>query len=554
MHIAIFLAISAVALPVHRLARLLTSVDATAAHVADVTLGIWVLKGALLLTAAYAVLIARLRPALHRASAWIPGLARREQPVRAVEWAVLAGALAAALGLRLVSLSAGLWIDEIQTLVDYVRLPLPQLLATFDSQNQHLLYSVLARVSSTIFGESAWSLRIPAVLFGVGSVAALFWFARTVATTREALLAVVLITVSYHHIWFSQNARGYTGLLLWTLVGTGLFVRLLSAPGVRLPRLILAYGGVMALAHYTHISAAFITAAHGLVWLGLLRGYRPEPAPARVARYGPGLGFLGVIAFTLLLYAPVLPQFLETLLAPTHGGAAGEWKSALWFLRESWRVLTLGIPGGSFVLLAAIGVFGLGLWSYARQSLILPMLMVLPGILTAGAVLILEHNFWPRFFFFGFGFGILIAVRGVLELATLLIPRQAPAAATAALTLAAAASAITISAAWNPKQDFGGALEYVQRTRASGDAVVAVDMSGFVYSRYLQPSWRWVRSANELSSVENRRGRTWVLYTFPTKLSAADPEIWRRLQQSYRPAAEFPGTVGGGTVYVVVNR
>ena len=267
-----------------------------------------------------------------------------------------------------------------------------------------------------------------------------------------------------------------------------------------------------------------------------------------------GLGFLGVAVFTLLLYAPVLPQFLGTLLAPTHGGAAGEWKSTLWLLRESWRVLSLGIPGGQLALLAGFALVGLGLWSYARQSLVLPALMLVPGVVTAAVVLILDHNFWPRFFFFGFGFGILIAVRGVMELAALTIPRSAPAAATAALGLAAAASAVTVSTAWNPKQDFGGALEFVQRSRGSGDAVVAVDMSGFVYSRYLQPSWRWVRNANELETVENTSGRTWVLYTFPSKVSAAEPEIWHRLQQSYRPAAEFPGTVGGGTVYVVVNR
>ena len=83
------------------------------------------------------------------------------------------------------------------------------------------------QIAGAIFGDGPAALRLPAVLFGVASIAALYLFARRVTTVREALVAAALMTVSYHHIWFSQNARGYSALLFWTLVSSWLFARAL---------------------------------------------------------------------------------------------------------------------------------------------------------------------------------------------------------------------------------------------------------------------------------------------------------------------------------------
>ena len=43
----------------------------------------------------------------------------------------------------------------------------------------------------------------------------------------EALPAYPLIATSYHHVWFSQNARAYTTLALLRLVTSGLLLRVL---------------------------------------------------------------------------------------------------------------------------------------------------------------------------------------------------------------------------------------------------------------------------------------------------------------------------------------
>ena len=71
------------------------------------------------------------------------------------------------------------------------------------------------------------------VLFGLASILALYLFGRQVTSASESLLAAALLTFSYHHVWFSQNARGYTGLLFWTLLSSWLLLRALRNGAAR---------------------------------------------------------------------------------------------------------------------------------------------------------------------------------------------------------------------------------------------------------------------------------------------------------------------------------
>ena len=99
-----------------------------------------------------------------------------------------------------------------------------------------------------------------------------------------------------------------------------------------------------------------------------------------------------------------------------------------------------------------------------------------------------------------------------------------------------------------------GTLEYVDRVRADGDAVVMLDMAILPYQEYWEVDWRIIQDAGELQAVEARHERTWLVYTFPTSLTTLQPDVWARMQDSYLQAAEFSGTVAGGDVIVMVNR
>ena len=173
----------------------------------------------------------------------------------------LAALLLLGLVLRLIHLGTGLWYDEIQTLVQFARLPIGRLLTEYPSTNHHPLYSQLASASIGLLGESGATLRLPAALMGTASLWAFYRLAMMVTTRREALLGTLLLTLSYHHVWFSQNARGYSGLLLFTLLGTAAFLRLLQDPRAGWPAAAW-YGGCMALAAYIHPTAVALPAAY----------------------------------------------------------------------------------------------------------------------------------------------------------------------------------------------------------------------------------------------------------------------------------------------------
>src|SRR6185503_1521457 len=109
------------------------------------------------------------------AALWPGRAATREE---STPWIALAALMSLAAVLRAIGLDGGLWLDEILTLIDSVRRPLAQIVATFPSNNQHTLYSVLAHASIALFGDEAWSLRLPAAIFGVATIPALYFLAR----------------------------------------------------------------------------------------------------------------------------------------------------------------------------------------------------------------------------------------------------------------------------------------------------------------------------------------------------------------------------------------
>jgi hypothetical protein len=260
-----------------------------------------------------------------------------------------------------------------------------------------------------------------------------------------------------------------------------------------------------------------------------------------------------VLASTLsvLLYALVVPQMTETLFAPKVEFGETPWRNPVWLIAETLRGASRGLPGGWAGLLAGLVVATAGVLSLLRRSMTVTLVMVLPVVLTAAALVAMNHNLWPRFFFFAAGFAVLIAVRGMFALARRLPGRWAAAAPTIALVLAAVASALTVPRAWAPKQDYAGALAMVERERAAGDGVAAAGLAAFAYESWLHAPVTVVDNVATLEAFEAGHARTWLLYAFPVHFEALHPDVWARVQREYRAVATFPGTVAGGTVHVM---
>ncbi|MBI3661806.1 MAG: glycosyltransferase family 39 protein [Acidobacteria bacterium] len=530
---------------------------------------------------------------------------RDAEPERRAPWAVLAGLMALAAALRAIALNQQLWYDEITTLLDFVRTPLGHILTTYTSQNQHMLYSVLARMAVVLFGDYPWTLRLPAAAFGVAAVPALYYCARLLTTRREALLACVLLTVSYHHVWFSQNARGYTGLAFFTLVTTYFFIRgARGAEGAGLPdrkrrdaesakpgaadgrAAARPYGNwvwyavALALGMYTHLTMGFVAAGHGLVYvwlvaapfgfasLGFARDRRGKRA--REARRLPGNAFAPLAGFVLAgvitaaLYAPVVGDLARrTLGKEVNVGAVSEavraeWKNPLWLVVETVRGLGAGSAVAGFAAVTLGGLIVLaGLWSFLQQNRYAVGLMVAPGLVTGAVMMALGHNLWPRFFFFGIGFGMLLIVRGAMvwaDAAARMMKREVATGVkwgTATVAMLLLASCFQLRAAYlYPKQDFAGAMTYVDAHQQPGDVVVLVGLTTIPYQRYYGRDWPSVETPTQLAARRTPGHATWVLYTIPIYVQSRYPELWNILRSEFTTVKIFRGTMGGGEVYV----
>ena len=451
--------------------------------------------------------------------------------------------------LRFHDLGNGLWLDEIVTMVRYATLPASNIVTLFDSQNNHVLYSLMAHSSMQIVGETVIGLRLPAVVFGVASLWAVYWFAKSIGRGTEGLIAAGFLTVSYHHVWFSQNARGYTALMFFTLVGTGLLVRMLDTGPKR--STVLAYGGVMALAVYTHLTGLLIVVSHGAVLLFLLASGRGDRGTLRAALAGVGSSMI----LSLLLYLPVLGQVARVFTSEDGGSISTIWSSGRWFFRTLFGGLGQSLPGGGVTVVVALVIISLGLGSLARKTPRALALMLGPVVLTGVALIVTEHNLWPRFFFFAVGFASIIAVRGGFVVCGWLAPPStAPRLATAGAGVLMLLSLLMVPKAWAPKQDFIGAMEWVESNRDPDDAVVTLGYGHIPFEEYLHAGWLWAADEQELESIESRHPRTWVVYFFPGHFREVQPRLYGRLEQDYTPAQEFSGTVRGGSVLVRVSR
>lgn len=490
-------------------------------------------------------------------------------------WLLLAGLSVVALGLRLWNLNSDLWYDELISLLDYFRPPIGEIVTSFASQNQHMLYSLLAHASMSLFGESAAAVRLPSVLFGVVSLWALFLLGRSLIGAREALLACALLTVSYHHIWFSQNARGYMGLMLFATLATWLFLEALKHNAWNLW---IGYAAAVALGMWLHMTMAFVVAAHGSIYVGalalqpLIRKIVPPKADTLTVRlsWKPILAWLLCVTLSLQMQALALPEFLATALHTPS--LPSEWSSFWWVIIESLRSLQIGFSG-VVVVLCATTLVGAGFLSILRRNPIAGLALILPALIGGATMLILDHYLWPRFFFFSMGFGVLIAVRGAVTLPSIVLSvngkwdlfnrlashqsrqRLGQTAGLALVCLLVAASILILPRLYAlPKQDFTGARNWVEQAREPGDAVVAVGLAGVAYGRYFAPKWSVAQSQAELDAVRSQRSNVWLVYILPPQLKAYRTEIWNTIQNDFETVEVFPGTLGGGGVYVCRQR
>ena len=310
------------------------------------------------------IALVTLRSALN-ASALAP--IRRHRPTLAL--AALGLATAVGAGLRFGTLAhQGYWFDEGVTVllvhqhVGHMLNLLPR------EESAPPLYYCVAWVWAHLFGTREAGLRSLSALAGTATIPLAYALGSELASRRVGAVAAGLTACSPLLVWYSQEARSYSLLVLLTGAATLFFLRAMSRPA---GRDLAAWALASALALTTHFYAV-VAVAPQAAWLLTVHRFRPQPLlalggvaavgaallPLAISQRGTGhTNWIGRIPLDRRL-DQLRDQFIGWIGAPRLPfllGAGGLALGAVLLLRSDHR------ERRGAVVAAALGAAGLGL-------------------------------------------------------------------------------------------------------------------------------------------------------------------------------------------------
>lgn len=255
--------------------------------------------------------------------------------------------------------------------------------------NNHVLHTLLVRISVDLFGAHPVAIRLPAMLAGVCVIPVTYCFSRLISGNRKnGLLACAMVAVFPYIIFYDTMARGYSLLVLLSLSLAILGFRLIERPSLRvcfLLSLVIALGFFVmpsflfpAVGLLFWILVMLLMQGRGLSWI-LLRVLLPCSAMAFGLTglfYTPTIVISGFNVLFNNRYVKGLPwsDFLNNL--PSH----------IFFTANQF---SRDIP--TVIIVCAFLLFAIGVYSLVRKkrwnSLALLPCIVLGGVL----VLFLKH-------------------------------------------------------------------------------------------------------------------------------------------------------------------
>jgi 4-amino-4-deoxy-L-arabinose transferase-like glycosyltransferase len=218
-----------------------------------------------------------------------------------------------ALGLRLL-VTRGLWLDEATT---WYQASLPSLGVMLDdirSTDVHPpLHHVVSWFSVRAFGDGELALRLPSVAAGVALVPALYATARELWDSRTGLIVASLATAAPILVWYSQEARMYSLLLLFAVLAAWAQARALRTGS---PYALVAYGASAAAVIYTQYFGVFLVIALQLAFLqAALRRRRELDGSPR-----PLMNLAAATLMIALLVIPLVPFAIDQFAANEAAG------------------------------------------------------------------------------------------------------------------------------------------------------------------------------------------------------------------------------------------
>lgn len=90
--------------------------------------------------------------------------------------------------------------------------------------NPPLFYAIL-HLWIKLFGQSEFSVRFPALIFSTLSIPSIFLLAKSLFNPRIGVIAAAIIALSPMHLWYAQEARPHSVVLLFSITSTYFLIR-----------------------------------------------------------------------------------------------------------------------------------------------------------------------------------------------------------------------------------------------------------------------------------------------------------------------------------------
>ncbi|WP_411279294.1 glycosyltransferase family 39 protein, partial [Gemmatimonas sp.] len=409
----------------------------------------------------------------------VSGFALRREPhdleaASARRWLLLITLVA--LVLRVYGIGADLWTDELMTIDQTLPMSFAEIVGSYQSSNNHLLMSLIIKASVMAFGLHEWSVRLGVAAFGVASIPALYRVARLAMSRRSSLGAALLLAVSYHHVFFSQNARGYVAYVFFALLATRALIDALRDD--RLSDWV-QYGVATVFGMMALLNAAFVIAAQLLVVAVIARQQWKRAGVLAPLLWRLVSVYTVTGLCSLGLYAVALPDAYLYITSAYTLGQTGSSATSNDLVKVVARGVVEGFGPG--LALAAVPFLGLATAGFVvlwRRQWAITALLSLPGVLTALLLVSRGMTFSPRFFLLWLPLAVLTAVVTVDATAARLpfaLPARRQAVSLTLIGVLATLSALSLVRYYAvPKQPYSATLQYLERGRGDDDLVLAI--------------------------------------------------------------------------------
>lgn len=260
---------------------------------------------------------------------------------------------------RLVLLPAPMQYDEAYTFMAFARRPFWDVISDYELPNNHIFHTILVRVSYLLFGDAPEIIRLPALIAGLFVIPLVYLVARKHYNRETGWMAAGLVAFWPLATGYSVNARGYSLLMMFTLVLLALAFYLVEK---RNTAGWLAFMLVSALGFYT-VPVMLYSFGTAMAWIGL----SAWTGRAQLAYRGRQflkyfiLSGVGTLVLTGILYTPVIYRSGWRSLFANTFIRSYSWGDFLNLLTSEWAQNFFMVGWVDKISLPVVGLMVVGL-------------------------------------------------------------------------------------------------------------------------------------------------------------------------------------------------